>query len=373
MMQAGTQSDKLHEIFIQNVSHELRTPLAIMLGFTHLLRDGDFGELAPEQEEATTVILDHAEALRSLVERICLLMGGEGQDVIRAPLSLAKVVNEVVNKKEAAVKAAGLSLRVEIADDLPVIFGNQYRLRHLVSCLLDNAVKFNEVNGNIQLQLYAKDEQLCLSITDSGIGIPAEELEQLLSNRFYQIDGSTTRSYEGLGLGLTLVKAIVQEHNGRLDIHSQPGLGSQFIVRLPIISSGEKTSITCSILPTQRVLVVDDEVNVGLIVQNGLKKLPNCEIKLASNAEQALALCQEAPFDLMITDYMMPGTDGLVLASQIRKLYPQTVILMLTAHNNDELHQQASQVSIQRIMNKPVEITEIRQVVLQVLGDGPSV
>ncbi|WP_420628831.1 ATP-binding protein [Candidatus Leptofilum sp.] len=373
-MEAGTQSDKLHEIFIQNVSHELRTPLAIMLGFTQLLKDGDFGELAPEQEEATKVILDRAESLKGLVERICLLMGGEGHEVIRAPLSLAEVVKEVVTKKETEIETAGLSLSVEMDDNLPIIFGNQYRLGHLVTCLLDNAVKFNEAEGTIKLKLYAEHDQLCLSVTDSGIGIPAAELKQLISNRFYQIDGSTTRNYEGLGLGLTLVKAIVEEHNGRLEINSEPGFGSQFIVQLPVpvTPAGESVSVTHANLPPQRVLVVDDEINVGLIVQKGLKKLPNCEIKLARNADQALALCQEGPFDLMITDYMMPGTDGLALAGQIRELYPQTVILMLTAHNNDELHQQASQVSIQRIMNKPVEITEIRQAVSQVLDNGPS-
>lgn len=120
----------------------------------------------------------------------------------------------------------------------------------------------------------------------------------------------------------------------------------------------------------QRVLVVDDDENVGLIIQNGLKKLPNCHIKLARSAEQALAFYEEDPFDLMITDYMMPGGDGIALAFKIRQKYPKTVILMLTAHNGIELHQQALQAAVQRILNKPIEISEIRQAVSQALGQG---
>lgn len=120
----------------------------------------------------------------------------------------------------------------------------------------------------------------------------------------------------------------------------------------------------------RRVLVVDDEENVGLIVQQGLKKLPNYIVKLARSAEQALAFCQEAPFDLMITDYRMPGTDGIVLASQIRAIYPQMVVLMLTAYHDDELRQQAAQAAVRRILDKPVEIAEIREAVEEALEAG---
>lgn len=119
----------------------------------------------------------------------------------------------------------------------------------------------------------------------------------------------------------------------------------------------------------QRVLVVDDEENVGLIVQQGLKKLPNFTVKLARSAEQALHLCREAPFDLMITDYRMPGTDGIALASQIREMYPQTIILMLSAQSDDELHQQAAQVAVRQIFDKPVEISEIREAVRRALEE----
>ena len=365
-MSATNSSYDLHETFIQNVSHELKTPLAVMLGFTQLLREGNFGELAPEQEEAATVILNRTEALRTLVERICMLIGIEGQDGHFAPVNLSSIIHKTITNKQGAIDDAQLTVAVQIAENVPAILGDVFQLEHMVECLLDNAIKFNHVNGEIKLQVDVHDEWVQLIITDNGIGLTSQEIEKILSNRFYQVDGSTTRHYGGLGLGLTLVKSIVQAHNGRLTIESQSGHGSHFTIKLPHTHLRDNNVIP-AVLPVQRVLVVDDEENVGLIVKNGLKKLPNIDIHLAHNAEQALALCQESPFDLMITDYMMPGRDGLALATQIRQMYPETVILMLTAHSNDELHQQASQVSVQRILNKPVAIAEIRQAVSQAL------
>lgn len=121
-------------------------------------------------------------------------------------------------------------------------------------------------------------------------------------------------------------------------------------------------------LTQQRILVVDDEENIGLIVQRGLKKLPNFIVKFAQNADQALAYCEESPFDLVITDYIMPGQNGIALAAHIKKLYPKTVILMLTARNDDELYRQAKEIEIQRVLDKPVEINEIRKIVSQALS-----
>ena len=361
------QSDNLHELFIQNVSHELKTPLAVMLGFTQLLREGDFGELAPEQEQAAMVILDRAEALRNLVERISLLISVEGQENVFSSVNLPEVVDRSVAKAQETAKKSDLTVKVMVDEEVTAVTGDLYRLENMVDCLLDNAIKFNRPHGKIDIQLYTEAEWVCLTVTDTGIGISPTEIEQILGQRFYQVDGSMTRRYGGLGLGLTLVKSIVQTHRGHLEIVSQPDDGSSFTVKLPLTLLPGEDRVMPAILPVQRVLVVDDEENVGLIVQKGLKKLPNCEIKLARSADQALAFCEEAPFDLMITDYMMPGKDGIALASQIRQMYPQTVILMLTAHNNEELHQQASQVAVQRILNKPVEIAEIRQAVSQAL------
>ncbi len=118
----------------------------------------------------------------------------------------------------------------------------------------------------------------------------------------------------------------------------------------------------------RRILIVDDEENVALTFQDSLERLPNCEIAIATNGEQALQLFEQQPFDLLITDYKMPGTDGITLAVRVRQLYPRTVIIMITAYGDQTLREQAARASIQRVLDKPVRLGEIRCVALEALG-----
>ena len=117
-----------------------------------------------------------------------------------------------------------------------------------------------------------------------------------------------------------------------------------------------------------RILVVDDEVNLALMLKDGLNKLPNCEVAMATSGEQALQLFAEQPFDLLITDYKMPGLDGLTLATRIRRLYPLTAIVMMTAYGNDDLRARATRVNIRHFLDKPVQLTDIRLAVLEALS-----
>lgn len=123
--------------------------------------------------------------------------------------------------------------------------------------------------------------------------------------------------------------------------------------------------------PLKRILVVDDEKYITFMLKEGLEELPNCEIVTASTGEQALLLCQTQPFDMLISDYRMTGIDGLTLAAQVRQTQPQTVVIMLTAHSSETLLAQAAKISIRQVLNKPVKLPEIRQLVSEVL-DGKS-
>jgi CheY-like chemotaxis protein len=117
-----------------------------------------------------------------------------------------------------------------------------------------------------------------------------------------------------------------------------------------------------------RILVVDDEVNLALMLKDGLNKLPNCEVAMATSGEQALQLFAEQPFDLLITDHKMPGLDGLTLATRIRRLYPLTAIVMMTAYGSDDVRKRAARVSIRNFLDKPVQLTDIRLAVLEALS-----
>ncbi|HET90930.1 MAG TPA: response regulator [Chloroflexi bacterium] len=119
---------------------------------------------------------------------------------------------------------------------------------------------------------------------------------------------------------------------------------------------------------THRILIVDDHPRVASSLQIGLERLPNCEVCVATGGEQALRLFEQQPFDLLITDYQMPDTDGLTLATHIRQLYPQTIIFVFTAHDSPTMREQASRIPIHRIIGKPTTLREVRQAVLAALG-----
>lgn len=360
--------DDLHSTFVQNVSHELRTPLSIILGYAELLHDGDLGALAPEQQEAVGIILNRAYELRTLVDRTGILMAVKAHTGTSVPLALPEIVTEVVTDKRADATGAGITLEAHLEPGLPLVSGDPYHLQQAVECLVENALKFTPGGGRVEVQVYAEPGGVCLAVTDSGIGMTEEELERVVVG-FYQIDGSTTRRYGGIGLGLTLAKTVIAEHTGGIEVESQPGQGSRFTIRLPALPpDAQADQLVEGGGALQRILIVDDEINVALTFQDSLERLPNCETTIATNGEQALQLFEQQPFDLLITDYKMPGTDGITLAARVRQLYPRTIIIMITAYGDQTLREQAARASIQHVLDKPVGLGEIRCVALEALG-----
>jgi signal transduction histidine kinase len=250
--------DDLHSTFIQNVSHELRTPLTIIQGYAELLGDGSLGVLAPEQQEAIFAIVDHTDALRTLVERIDILLEAEANDTAPLPLALDEIVAKVVKRRRAAATQAGLMLDIHLEPDLPPVSGAPYHLRQAIDCLLENALKFTPGGGRVEVQVYKEPGWICLVVSDTGIGMTEEELERVFT-RFYQRDRSTTRRYRGIGLGLTLVGAVIEEHGGRIEVESQPGQGSRFTIKLPaLIPAAQVPKPVEDIGAPRRILILDD-------------------------------------------------------------------------------------------------------------------
>ncbi|MCK4450865.1 MAG: hypothetical protein KAX26_09765, partial [Anaerolineae bacterium] len=256
--------DDLHSTFVQNISHELLTPLGIILGYAELLHNGDLGALAPEQQEAAGIILNRAYELRTLVDRTGILMAVEAHTDISVPLALPEVVTEVVTSKRADATRAGITLEAHLEPGLPLVSGDPYHLQQAVECLVENALKFTPGGGRVEVQVYAEPSGVCLAVTDSGIGMTEEELECIVGD-FCQIDGSTTRRYGGIGLGLTLAKTVIAEHTGRIEVESQPGQGSRFTIRLPALPPDAQADQPVEGgVALQHILIVDDEENVAL-------------------------------------------------------------------------------------------------------------
>lgn len=359
--------DDIKATFVRNVNHELRTPVAIILGYADMLNKGMLGEMEDQQQEAVYVIADQATELRNLVERVSILMGYETNSFKPAPVSLEHIIARLTDTYRNKINKAELTLNLRLKSDLPLVAGLSHDLEEALNCLLENAIKFTAPGGQIYLNSNADDQWVYISITDTGIGIPKDKLAHIFDS-FYQIDGSPTRHYGGLGLGLTIAKTVVERHQGEIEVISRPGHGSRFTVKLPVPSpEGQLDSPNLSSARVQRILVVDDEKNVTLMLRETLQQLPDCEIMMAANGEQALRLFKKQPFDMLITDYNMPGMDGLSLAAQIHNAYPKTSVIVLTGYANDVLRERAAGLSVKKVLDKPVKLKEIRQVVSDTL------
>ena len=225
--------DRLKNEFIQNVSHELRSPLAIIRGYAEILEAGELGELRPEQKQPVAVITRRARMLGELVQDITRILEAEISPPKPEAVLLDRVVRIAVEDHQVTVEQAELTLHTEIAPHLPPVSGSYGYLRRMLDNLLSNAIKFTPAGGTVTVRVWQEGEQVALEVSDTGIGIPSDQLERIFE-RFYQVDGSTRRQYGGLGLGLALVKQITESYGGRVTVQSQVGEESTFTVWLPI-------------------------------------------------------------------------------------------------------------------------------------------
>jgi len=363
----------LQDIFIQTVSHELRTPLTVLKGYADLLREGELGDLAPEQKEAMFIIANRAQELNTIVSRIGALLSVESGAVARHPISLSALIAQMMEDQRATAEVNGIEFEAKLPSNLPYVSGDRQQLQEAVECLIENAFKFTPNGGHVTLELKAQDNEVHLSVADTGIGIEESELTDLFLP-FHQLDDSSTRRYGGLGLGLTVVHKVIAAHNGELEVESELGEGSTFTIKLPALKPASVQDQDTATAPapdvrTHRILIVDDEEFVAFTLQEGLEKLPNCEVRITDNGKEALRLFEKEPFDLLITDYKMPEMTGVALATQIRQKYPGTGVVMVTGYSNDLLRDPSAAAAIQRVLDKPVKLSEIRNVAQETLDE----
>ncbi len=231
------QMEKLRRDFVANVSHELRTPLTIIRGYTEALRDGtvtDPGQCARFNQ----LIVSETERLERLISDLLDLSRLQAQQykLEVEPIPLEEVVDSVVSmmRGKAAEKRIALSWRCD--EEVPPILGNGDRLVQLLVILLDNALKYTPELGNVAVDLTHTMQQVVLTITDTGAGIPSEDLP-LIWERFYKVDKAHTRENHGTGLGLSIAKEIIERHGAGVTVSSDPGAGTTFVLKFPALAS----------------------------------------------------------------------------------------------------------------------------------------
>ncbi len=234
--------DRMKNELIQNVSHELRTPLALVMGYAEMLNSGQLGPVSDEQASAIEVITRRSRMLRRLVEDIALMWHLEQSEEDKEQLDLCDCIATTVEEFQSQAASKTLTLTYSTPDGPIEIQGVPLQIRRVLDNLIGNSLKFTPAGGTVSVQLAVAGDWAEISTSDDGIGVPREKLDAIFE-RFYQVDGSPRRSYAGTGLGLALVKAIVESHNG--EIHAESPItddpqrpGTRVLVLLPLTSAG---------------------------------------------------------------------------------------------------------------------------------------
>jgi PAS domain S-box-containing protein len=238
--EARLERARLQERILSGVSHELRTPLTAIYLFTTNVLDGVFGDLTPAQHEHLTLALENIRQLKSMVSDLLDITRLDTHKLNIEPeyVNPVRVITEVLATCRMIAAAKNTSLRSEIATDLPFVWADPARMRQILVNLIDNGIKFTPDNGTVFIKSlpFAKgDGFLCLSVSDTGCGISAENLE-IIFDRLVQVKSDSPESRSGLGLGLHISRDLVSQHGGRIWLESQLGVGSTFYFTLPVFS-----------------------------------------------------------------------------------------------------------------------------------------
>jgi len=373
-------ANRVKDEFLANLSHELRTPLNAIVGWASMLRNET---LTPAETRRAIEIIDrNAKAQTQLIESVLdvsRIVSGKLQFDSR-PVEVEKVIQAAIDSMRPAADAKNIELRVHVSANIPPVSGDFNRLQQVVWNLISNAVKFSPCGTRIDVQLNTVAGQVQIVVKDNGEGISADFLPHVFE-RFRQADASTTKKFGGLGLGLAIVRHLVELHGGSVGVESEgEGKGATFTVTLPALSGSaatspaesedlQETQTAKSLLRGLKILLVEDEKDTrDLLVQ---LLLPcKADVKAAESASEALALLGEWQADILISDISMPEVDGYSFIRQVRDGDHQATIpaLALTAHARDEDRRIALAAGFQEHLPKPVGIASLARAIAKVLG-----
>lgn len=226
------ENDRLKDELVQNVSHELRTPLTFVRGYIDLLLDGAMGDLNEEQSGALKIVSEQTNEITRLVEDIMALQRIDANNLVPELFSMADLVAGAVAYHQIRAQERGISLDVEPSPTQGMIYADRGRLNQVLNNLIGNALKFSRTGGHVQLRLLESWENILVVVADDGIGIPKDKIERIFE-RFYQVDGTAQRRFGGAGIGLAIVRLIIEAHRGEVWVKSEVNRGSTFYVLLP--------------------------------------------------------------------------------------------------------------------------------------------
>jgi signal transduction histidine kinase/DNA-binding response OmpR family regulator len=377
------QANRTKDEFLATLSHELRTPLTAILGWSQLLRKNDFNQ--DHVSRALETIERNARSQSQLIDDlldVSRIITGKLRLEVR-PVELVPIIEAAIDSMRPAAEAKAIHFEVTLDRAASQVTGDANRLQQVAWNLFSNAVKFTPEGGRVEVRLEREDMHAQITVSDTGQGIDPRFIP-FIFDRFRQADGSTTRKHGGLGLGLAIVRHLVELHGGTIEVHSDgEGQGATFTVVLPlktarggleagaefssvVIREGNDIALQCSpVLDGLRILVVDDEADTRDLVAVMLAQC-GAVVKGCETATEALAALQAWRPDVLVSDIGMPEEDGYSLIKKVRQLdQPEGRIpaVALTAYASTEDRIRILSAGFQMHIAKPVEPQELLTVI----------
>lgn len=363
-------ADRLKDEFLATLSHELRTPLTSILGWAQMIGLGRSSD--EEIRVGAEAIARAARAQSALIEDVLdisrITTGKMRLD--RRPCPIDRLIRAAIETVQPAADARRIHLQCDLASDLGTPKIDPDRMQQILWNLLSNAIKFTPPGGVVEVRASREESWIRIEVNDSGSGIPRDFLPHLFQ-RFRQADSSSRRSHSGLGIGLALTKDLVTLHGGTIEVESQEGHGSRFIVRIPAdydatLEISRVKESEAGDLHGQRLLVVDDDPDTRRLFAAILRR-SGAEVVTASSAGEALERIEHFAPDVVLTDIAMPERDGHELLRELRATLDSTIPIIAVTANG---HEAAARSGFDRIVLKPVTPDDLVGAIMEVRASG---
>ncbi|MBG1244373.1 ATP-binding protein [Nostoc sp. NZL] len=374
-------ANRIKDEFLAVLSHELRSPLNPILGWSRLLRNGTLN--AAKTAIALETIERNAKLQAQLIEDlldVSRILSGK-LNLEMAPVNLASTIEAAIETVRLAAEAKSIQIQRVFDPNIGQILGDSARLQQVIWNLLTNAVKFSFAGGRVEIRLECQDSQAQITVSDMGKGINPDFLPYVFES-FRQADATTTRKFGGLGLGLSIVRHLVELHGGTVQVDSLgEGQGTIFKVRFPLMKAQGSShqaeadssflAFNTSTLTGIRLLIVDDDVDIRDFLGFALEQA-GAEVTIAASAIEALQAVEQSPPDILLSDIGMPEMDGYMLIRQIRAMPPQQggqiLALALSAYAGEVNRQQALAAGFQQHLAKPIDPDALIAVILDIIA-----
>jgi two-component system CheB/CheR fusion protein len=375
--------------FMSNMSHEIRTPLNGILGFTNLLLKNT--SLDPEAKKQLDSIKISGDILLVIINDILDLLKIESGQIklSEKPFDLRQVTHFIYNTFSIQITEKEIDFNISIDKNVPMsLIGDSIRISQILFNLVSNAIKFNHSKGKVGLKIQVDKIEngyhfIQISVKDTGIGIPSDKIN-FIFNPFIQVSNDTGRKYGGTGLGLAVIKKIINIMNGEIYVKSKLGLGSKFTTTIPFQEYTSDSSVSQLIINNDqstisvsdgkiKVLVAEDNRINQLLVRTVLKRF-NFDCTIVDNGKLAVEALIKESFDIILMDLMMPEMNGYEATLAIRSLddvaKKNIPIIALTAVVTSPVIEACTSIGIDKYMSKPFEANELHKMIIELLETG---